>query len=177
MSASIKRYRMVSPERYSDLIRNYHDQKQPKESLYNESCCDRCRIPESRPSTPVEEPQIGGRPEAYRILEFLPLSYRKNSEIILSYLAQVDDSIFQVMPGTMELIINNSVISGSNLLEILKGFHFNLPTSKKTEGLWTLLYLLAKATPAPVGLFQSPKIRARFEEMKQGKFDHANFIK
>ncbi len=155
---------MVSPERYSDLIRNCQ--------LPKESCCL-----ESRPPTPIEEPHCDGRPEAYRILEFLPLSYRKNTELILNYLAQLDDSIFQVMPGTMELIINNTVISGSNLLEILKGFHFNLPTMKRPEGSWTLLYLLAKATPAPAGLFQSPKIRVRFEEMKLGKFDHANFIK
>ena len=163
MSGSVKRYRMVSPERYASLISSTANN--------NDQTTENNRPP------PTVTPEQSDPKEAYRILEFLPLGYRKNSELILNYLAQLDDSIFQVMPGTLELIINNGVISGSNLLDILKGFHLNLPTSKKPEGLWTLLYLLAKATPASVGLFQSPKIRTRFEEMKQGKFDHANFIK
>jgi hypothetical protein len=143
----VKRYRMVSPDSYNRLIMS-------KPSI---------TIPPLAQRSRSSSPEISTWKD---ILIMLPVQYRRNTRMIMSYLGQLPNHVFRIIPGSMEISIDNCVISGSNFIELLHAIHNNL-LKVHPIGLLQLLYLMALGTSLPAFTVQNSKLRNVFESMRK----------
>ena len=141
----VKRYRLVNPDSYNRLMMT------------------------SKPLTPQTQRSRSSSPEISTwkdVLIMLPVQYRRNSRMIMSYLGQLPNHVFKIIPGTMEISIDNCVISGSNFIELLHAIHNNL-LKVQPIGLLQFMYLLSLATSLPAFSIQNSKLRSIFESMRK----------
>ena len=104
-------------------------------------------------------------------LNLLPNKIRKNSKTIMMHLGQVPNSIFRLLPGTMQIMIKEQLVHGSNFIELLSHLHSNLPNrSKISVGLWLLMEILANYTALPATTIQSKAMRQVFTKIRDGQF-------
>ena len=144
----VKHYRLVSPDSYNRLM-----------------------MMMSKPLTPQTQRSRSSSPEISTwkdvlIMLLLPVQYHRNSRMIMSYLGQLPNHVFKIIPGTMEISIDNCVISGSNFIELLHAIHNNL-LKVHPIGLLQFMYLLSLATSLPAFSIQNSKLRSIFESMRK----------
>ena len=144
MSTVVKRYRLVSPESYDRLSMN---------SGNDVNTIEKAKKSKSRSPSPNYS-------DWRDIMLMMPKHYRRNGQMIMKYLAHLSDNVFRIMPGTMEIVIDNRLIPGSNFLELMYALHNNLlKPSHYPIGLNKFLYLLGLATAVPLFIVQNAKLR------------------
>ncbi len=150
MSTTVKRYRLISPESFDRL------------SSMMTSTTVNVRKSKSRSPSPDKS-------DWRDILLMLPKHYRRNTQMIMSYLARLPDDVFKIQPGTMEIAIDGRSIVGSNFVELIYSLHNNLPKHKSRRypvGLTNFLYLIASATAAPIFIVQNAKLRDMLKSIR-----------
>ena len=149
----VKRYRMISPETYNRLLKPQTNENNNKQTIIDGG---RSRS---------RSPEISNWED---VLIMLPINYRKNTRIIMSYLGHLSDSLFYIVPGSMEILIDDQIIQGSNFVELVHALHNNfLNPSLYPVGIDRFLYLLALGTPVPVFTIQNVKLRKIVDSIRK----------